>query len=63
MCSLNFAYFGSKIDFLRVFPDDSAWLCVEKLQKHGFETKNLQIYSKIKQIQQKSKNIPQKSKM
>ena len=37
----NFVHFGFKIDFLTKFLDDSAWFCVEKLKKHGFETKKL----------------------
>ena len=40
---LNFTCFGFKIKFLTKFLDDSAWFCVEKLRKHGLETKNLQI--------------------
>ena len=35
----NFACFGSKTEFLTKFLDDSAWFCVEKLKKHGSETK------------------------
>ena len=32
-CWSNFARFGSKTDFLRKFLNDSAWFCVEKLEK------------------------------
>ena len=32
-----------KIDFLTEFLNDSAWFCVEKLKKHGFETPNRNI--------------------
>ena len=38
-CWSNFARFGSKADFLRKIPDDSAWFCLEKLKNHGFEIK------------------------
>ena len=62
----NFAHFGSQTEFLTKFPDDSAWLCVEKLKKHGFETKkpknktgNPKIEPKPKK-QLKIKNIFQK---
>ena len=44
----NFAHFGFKIDFLTKFLDDSAWFRVEKLKKHGFETKKLKILSLIR---------------
>ena len=30
-----------KIELLTKFLDDSAWLCVEKLKKHSFETTKL----------------------
>ena len=40
---LNFAHFGFKTQCLTKFLDDSAWFCVEKLEKHGFETKNHRI--------------------
>ena len=43
----NFACFNSKTEFLTKFLNDSAWFCVEKLKKHGFETKKLQIRSQI----------------
>ena len=42
-CWSNFAHFGSKTDFLMKFIDDSAWLCLEKLKKRGFETNKFQI--------------------
>ena len=35
----NFICIGSQIEFLTKFLDDAAWFCVEKLEKHGFETK------------------------
>ena len=34
-------HFGSKIDCLMKFLDDSAWLCLEKLKKHVFQLKTL----------------------
>ena len=52
--SINFACFGSKIDFLIKFLDDSAWLCMEKLkntvlrQKTKEHTKNTKEISKRK---------------
>ena len=36
-----------KTDFIMKFPDDSAWLCMEKLKKHRFEIKNLIIEQKL----------------
>ena len=36
----NFACSGSKISFLVKFLNEFAWLCMEKLKKHSFETKN-----------------------
>ena len=30
-----------KIDYLIKFLDGSAWLCMEKLKKYSFETKNV----------------------
>ena len=36
----NFACFGFKAGFLKTFLNDSAWFCLEKLKKHGFEIKN-----------------------
>ena len=38
------------------FLNDSVWFCMEKLKKHGFETK----IPKILQIIQKSQNIRNK---
>ena len=53
----NFVCFGVKIEFLMKFLNDSAWFCVEKLKKHGFDTKkprnktnNLKIEPTIQQI-------------
>ena len=37
----NFACFGFKNEFLTKFLNDSAWFCVEKLKKQGFETQKL----------------------
>ena len=34
---------GSQTEFLTKSLDDSAWFCVEKLKKRGFEIKNLKI--------------------
>ena len=38
----------SKIDFLIKFPDDSAWFCMEKLNKHSFETNKNKDFAKHK---------------
>ena len=43
----NFACFGFKIKFLITFLDDSAWLLLEKLKKHIFSIKNLNILPKM----------------
>ena len=40
---LSFARFGSKTCFLIKFLNDSAWFLLEKLKKHIFSTKNLDI--------------------
>ena len=37
-------WFDFTIDFFTKFLDDSAWFCVEKLKKHGFEIKNISKY-------------------
>ena len=36
-CMLRKQKCGFKIMFLTKFLNDSAWFCVEKLKKHGFE--------------------------
>ena len=36
----NFVRLGSKIDFLRSFPDDSAWFCVEESKNIVFPKKH-----------------------
>ena len=45
---------GFKVDFLRKIIDDSAWFCVEKLKKHGFDIKR---FRKLLNIPQESKRI------
>ena len=37
----NFACFGSQTEFVTKFLDDSAGFCLEKLKKHGFDTKDI----------------------
>ena len=36
-----FKFFGFKIEFLTKLINYSAWFCMEKLKKYGFETKKL----------------------
>ena len=43
----------SKIDCLMKFLNDSAWLCMEKLKKHSFETKEPKQLLKILNKSQK----------
>ena len=57
----NFARFGSKIELLTKFLNDSAWLCLVKLKNQSLSTKNLKILPKIKKTNirksKKHKNI------
>ena len=54
-CSLGLVFLGrsgwdnrcSKIDFLMKFLDVSAWLCLEKLKKHSFLFKRLDLPKNI----------------
>ena len=48
LCFLRFPHFESKIDFLIIVSDDSAWVCLEKLKKDVCSTKNLNISPKSK---------------
>ena len=57
---VNFARFESITDALRKIIDDSAWFCVEKLKKHGFETPKLSNPSENQKI--RSKKLENNSK-
>ena len=42
--SSNFTRFGFRNEFLKLFPDDSAWFCAEKHKKHNCSIKKRDIY-------------------
>ena len=53
----HFARFGSKTDFLIKFPNDSAWFCLEELQKHAFLSKKY--YPPIRRVSTKGAKLQQ----
>ena len=56
---LWFPHFGSKIGFLTQFLNDSAWFCLEKLEKHVFFRPKALMFNKKLKKSQKSKNQQQ----